>query len=164
MMCAELDAVICSGPRRGNQFTYALLEERVPRAPTLGRDEGIGALARRYFTSRGPATVRDYPPADGRARPRKKPIAAPSPPTNSSDEISQATPPATPPPITPRTSDGAPPKIARATCPTMNAASNANGQPPRHRVRVGSSAIGAGSGSPLTSSAMAAVASDKPPA
>ena len=34
------DAVICSGPRRGNQFTYALLEERVPRAPTLGRDEG----------------------------------------------------------------------------------------------------------------------------
>jgi hypothetical protein len=60
MMCAELDAVICSGPRRGNQFTYALLEERVPRAPTLRRDEALAALARRYFTSRCPSNVGDY--------------------------------------------------------------------------------------------------------
>ena len=28
MMSAELDQVICSGPRRGKQFTYALLDER----------------------------------------------------------------------------------------------------------------------------------------
>lgn len=61
MMRAELDAVICSGPRRGNQFTYALLEERVPRAArTLTRDEALAELTRRYFTSHGPATVRDY--------------------------------------------------------------------------------------------------------
>ncbi len=31
MMHAELEGIICSGPRRGRQFTYALLEERVPR-------------------------------------------------------------------------------------------------------------------------------------
>ena len=30
MMKAELEGIICSGPRRGNQFTYALLDERVP--------------------------------------------------------------------------------------------------------------------------------------
>ena len=48
-MRAELDAVICSGPRQGKQFTYALLEERVPRAKTLGRDQARAELTRRFF-------------------------------------------------------------------------------------------------------------------
>jgi hypothetical protein len=60
VMHAELEQVICSGPRRGKQFTYALLEERVPRAPALGRDEALAELTRRYFASHGPATLRDY--------------------------------------------------------------------------------------------------------
>jgi hypothetical protein len=60
VMRAELDAVICSGPRRGNQFTYALLEERAPAARTLHRDEGLAELVRRYFTSHGPAQPRDF--------------------------------------------------------------------------------------------------------
>ena len=60
MMSAELDQVICSGPRRGRQFTYALLAERAPRARVLPRDEALGELTRRYFTSHGPATLRDY--------------------------------------------------------------------------------------------------------
>lgn len=60
MMRAELDAVICSGARRGRQFTYALLEERVPRARMLARDEALAELTRRYFSSHGPATLRDY--------------------------------------------------------------------------------------------------------
>lgn len=59
MMRAELDAVICSGPRRGKQFTYALLEDRVPPAAALERDEALLELTRRYFTTRGPATARD---------------------------------------------------------------------------------------------------------
>jgi hypothetical protein len=59
-MRAELDAVICSGPRHGKQFTYALLEERVPRAAIVTREEALEALTRRYFVSHGPATVRDY--------------------------------------------------------------------------------------------------------
>ena len=29
MMQAELDQLICSGPRDGKQFTYALMDERV---------------------------------------------------------------------------------------------------------------------------------------
>jgi len=60
VMHEELDGIICSGPRRGKQFTYALLDERVPPAPSLSRDEALAALTVRYFTSHGPATVRDF--------------------------------------------------------------------------------------------------------
>jgi len=60
IMRMESDAVICSGPRRGRQFTYALLEERVPRATALTRDEALAELTRRFFSSHGPATLRDY--------------------------------------------------------------------------------------------------------
>jgi hypothetical protein len=60
LLRAELDAVICSGPRVGKQFTYALLVERAPDARTLPRDEAAAELARRYFLSHGPATVKDF--------------------------------------------------------------------------------------------------------
>jgi len=59
LMYAELEGIICSGPRRGKQFTYALVEERVPPARALLREEALAELARRYFASRGPATLRD---------------------------------------------------------------------------------------------------------
>ncbi len=59
LMDAELDCVICSGPLKGRQHTYALLDERAPDARTLTRDEALGELALRYFTSRGPATAKD---------------------------------------------------------------------------------------------------------
>ena len=57
---AELDAIICSGALRGKQFTYALLDERVPKCETLDRDEALAELTQRYFTSHGPALLRDY--------------------------------------------------------------------------------------------------------
>jgi hypothetical protein len=57
---AELDGVICSGPRRGRQFTYALLDERVPNTRTLEHDEALAELAKRYFVSHGPATLQDF--------------------------------------------------------------------------------------------------------
>jgi hypothetical protein len=60
MMRAELDGIICSGPRRGKQFTYMLLDERAPQARTLKRDGALAELTRRYFISRGPATVQDF--------------------------------------------------------------------------------------------------------
>ena len=60
IMHAELDAVICSGARRGKQFTYALLDERAPTSRMPSRDEALAALARRYFTSHGPAQLRDF--------------------------------------------------------------------------------------------------------
>ncbi len=60
LMRAELDALICSGPRRGKQFTYALLDERAPATggePT--RDEALATLTRRYLAGHGPATPHD---------------------------------------------------------------------------------------------------------
>ena len=59
VMRAELDGLICSGAMRGKQQTYALIDERAPDATDLGIDEALAELTRRYFTSRGPATVRD---------------------------------------------------------------------------------------------------------
>jgi Winged helix DNA-binding domain len=60
MMRAELDGLICSGPRKGKQFTYALLDERVPETKPMHRDEALAELAKRYFTSHGPATIQDF--------------------------------------------------------------------------------------------------------
>jgi hypothetical protein len=60
VMHAELEAAICSGPRRGKQFTYALTERRAPGARRLTRDEALVELTRRYFASHGPATARDF--------------------------------------------------------------------------------------------------------
>ena len=57
---AELEAVVCSGPRRGKQFTYALLEERAPQAKSLPYDEALAELTKRYFTSHGPAMAKDF--------------------------------------------------------------------------------------------------------
>jgi hypothetical protein len=58
---AELDAVLCSGARRGKQFTYMHLDHRAPRRRTpWQRDEAVAELARRYFQSRGPATLADF--------------------------------------------------------------------------------------------------------
>ena len=60
VMHAELEAVICSGPRRGKQFTYALLDDRVPLSRSINRDAAVVELARRYVRSHGPATARDF--------------------------------------------------------------------------------------------------------
>lgn len=60
LMYAELEGLICSGARRGKQFTYALLEERVPRVKSLTPVEALAELTRRYFATRGPATLADF--------------------------------------------------------------------------------------------------------
>jgi hypothetical protein len=60
LMRAELDAIIVSGPLRGKQHTYALFDERVPAAPAVAREAGLERLARLYFGSRAPATVKDF--------------------------------------------------------------------------------------------------------
>jgi hypothetical protein len=60
MLRAELDGVVCSGGLKGKQFTYALLEERVPAAKTLTSEESLAELTRRYFSSHGPAAVPDF--------------------------------------------------------------------------------------------------------
>jgi hypothetical protein len=56
---AELEALICSGPLRDGQHTYALLADRAPDARKLDRDDALAELARRYVRSHGPVTDRD---------------------------------------------------------------------------------------------------------
>jgi Winged helix DNA-binding domain len=56
VMNAELEGVICSGPVRGAQQTYALLDERVPRSEKTG---DAVELARRFFLGHGPASIQD---------------------------------------------------------------------------------------------------------
>ncbi len=60
VMHAELEGVVCSGALRGKQHTYALLEERAPRARILARDEALAELAHRFFSGHGPATTAHY--------------------------------------------------------------------------------------------------------
>jgi len=57
---AELDRVVCSGPRVGRQLTYALFDERVPPMKPIDRDEALAKLTRLYFRSHGPATLQDF--------------------------------------------------------------------------------------------------------
>jgi Winged helix DNA-binding domain len=56
---AELERVVVSGPRKGRQHTYALLEERVPPASPRSRDQALAELGRRYVEGHGPAQVAD---------------------------------------------------------------------------------------------------------
>lgn len=60
MFSAELEGIVCNGAVRGKQQTYALLDERVPPAPHIPKEEALARLALRYFRSHGPATLRDY--------------------------------------------------------------------------------------------------------
>jgi hypothetical protein len=60
IMHAELLAVICSGPMRGKQHTYAAFDERVPPGQRPQGDEALAMLAMRYFSTRGPATHNDF--------------------------------------------------------------------------------------------------------
>ncbi len=57
---AESEGLICSGRQRDGKQTYALLTERVPLIKRLSRPESLRELALRYFTSHGPATLRDF--------------------------------------------------------------------------------------------------------
>jgi len=65
LMGAELDGVVCSGPRIGRQHSYVLVDARVPPAPpaeaalAADPDAALAELVHRFFASHGPATVHD---------------------------------------------------------------------------------------------------------
>jgi hypothetical protein len=60
LMNAELQGIVCSGAPRGKQQTYALVEQRAPQAASLPDEQALAELTVRYFTSHGPATVKDF--------------------------------------------------------------------------------------------------------
>lgn len=65
-MHAELDALICSGPVRGKQQTWSLVADRVKEAEfpkgtdsVVDGDAAVVRLVSLFFTTRGPATIKD---------------------------------------------------------------------------------------------------------
>jgi len=59
-MHAEIHALVCSGPQRGKESTYALVDQRVKKPRMLEVDEALHEITVRYFASRAPATVHDF--------------------------------------------------------------------------------------------------------
>ena len=57
---AALKGLICFGPQKGKEQTFALLNQYIPKGKSLQRCEALSELARRYFSSRGPALLEDF--------------------------------------------------------------------------------------------------------
>ncbi len=56
---ASYDGLVCQGIMRGRDPIYFSMES-LPKGDELKGDEALEALARRYFISRGPATLQDF--------------------------------------------------------------------------------------------------------
>jgi len=57
---AAQDGLICFGPQQGKEQTFVLLDEWAPDAKHMKRSLALSELALRYFTSYGPATLKDF--------------------------------------------------------------------------------------------------------
>ena len=56
----SLEGLLCQTTAKGNQATFCLLDEWVPKSERLSRDAALTELAHRYFSSHGPATLLDF--------------------------------------------------------------------------------------------------------
>jgi len=57
---AAQTGLICIGPMQKKQQTFMLLDGLAQRSADLSREEGLAQLAKRFYTSHGPATVYDF--------------------------------------------------------------------------------------------------------
>jgi hypothetical protein len=60
LLVAELRGVVCSGPMKSVQHSYALVDEIVPPSTALERDDALRRLVHRFFAGHGPASVADF--------------------------------------------------------------------------------------------------------
>jgi hypothetical protein len=60
LLCLAMQGRVCLAGRDGKQHTFALLDEWLPKSRHLEGEAALAELARRYFTSHGPATPRDF--------------------------------------------------------------------------------------------------------
>ncbi len=61
LLHATTIGLVCRGPDRGREPTFAVLDDWVPTAPAgPSGDEALAALARRYFQAFSPATAADF--------------------------------------------------------------------------------------------------------
>jgi hypothetical protein len=56
----SLEGLLVQTAFTGRQATFALLDAVIPQATAWSREESLGELAWRYFSSHGPATLRDF--------------------------------------------------------------------------------------------------------
>ncbi|MDB4887962.1 MAG: hypothetical protein JWN79_3400 [Gemmatimonadetes bacterium] len=56
----SMEGLLCFGPHDAKQPTFVLLDEWVPAAPAMERDDALRTLAERYFGGHGPARLRDF--------------------------------------------------------------------------------------------------------
>jgi hypothetical protein len=54
------EGVLCFGSPRGRQQTFVLLDEWLPAGNPLARPEALAEIAFRYYSSHGPATIKDF--------------------------------------------------------------------------------------------------------
>ncbi|MGB9937850.1 MAG: winged helix DNA-binding domain-containing protein [Methanobacterium sp.] len=57
---ASLDGLICQGGMHSNNNPIFISMGELPKTKTLTRHNALAELARRYFTSHGPATIQDF--------------------------------------------------------------------------------------------------------
>ena len=57
---AAWDGLICFGPYSGKEQTFVLLDEHIKERNELSQEQANAELAYRYFSSHGPATIKDY--------------------------------------------------------------------------------------------------------
>lgn len=57
---SEMEGLLVNGRLKGSKQTFTLFEEWAPRLQTISREEALERLARRYFTSHGPASLPDF--------------------------------------------------------------------------------------------------------
>jgi len=60
LLCLAMDGSVCLAGRQDKQHTFAWLDDWIRPGRQLSRDEALAELARRYFTSRGPASIQDF--------------------------------------------------------------------------------------------------------
>ena len=57
---ASIDGLICQGGMHSNNNPIFISMDELPETKTLNRHDALAELARRYFTSHGPATLQDF--------------------------------------------------------------------------------------------------------
>lgn len=60
LMHAEMAGIICSGKRNKQRHTYTLLDNWVKKEKHFTREEALAELAKRYFASHSPTTLKDF--------------------------------------------------------------------------------------------------------
>jgi hypothetical protein len=55
-----MERTLCYGPHSEKQPTFVHFDEWIPRSRAFERDDALRTVAERFFTSHGPATMRDF--------------------------------------------------------------------------------------------------------